>query len=95
MVNFQSFCLVLLLLSVNNTSINDHLNEYIMTSLRTVEGIDLEYVGVAFGEAERRRLESSARGWMERGVLFMDANRLHIPTSEFMLSDAVIESLFV
>lgn len=73
----------------------DHLNEYIMISLRTVEGIDLEYVGAAFGEAERRRLESSARGWMERGVLSMDANRLHIPTSEFMLSDAVIESLFV
>lgn len=72
----------------------DHLNEYIMTSLRTVEGIDLEYVSTAFGEAERRRLESLAIGWIERGVLSIDANRLHIPTSEFMLSDAVIESLF-
>ena len=73
----------------------DHLNEYIMTSLRTKEGIDLNYIKAKYGDMEHNRILSEARAWQERGVLAIADNRLFIPTSEFMLSDAVIESLFL
>jgi len=36
------------------------LNEYIMTSLRTMEGIDLDFVEREFGKEKRRRLESES-----------------------------------
>ena len=36
------------------------LNEYIMTSLRTTEGIDLDFVEETFGKEKRQRLESES-----------------------------------
>ena len=73
----------------------DHLNEYVMTSLRTMEGIDLNHISTIFGNQELERILSESTTWQERGTLRLADNRLYIPTSEFMLSDAVIESLFL
>ena len=78
-----------------NLSGTDHLNEYIMTALRTAEGIDLEHIFRCYGEEEKSRVLRLAEGWIERGTLIREAHRLYIPTREFMLSDAVIETLFV
>lgn len=72
----------------------DHMNEYVMTSLRRVEGIDLDYVVESFGQHEADRLMVLARSWIEAGVLQQCGNQLAIPTSKFMMSDAVIESFF-
>ena len=72
----------------------DHLNEYVMTSLRTIEGIDLEYVATRYGVSAAERILRSAEAWIERGALRYELHRLYIPTAEFMLSDAIIESLF-
>lgn len=72
----------------------DHMNEYVMTSLRRAEGIDLEYVEQRFGVAERRRLEQTAREWIAARVVEMRASSLAIRAERFLVSDAVIESLF-
>ena len=72
----------------------DHLNEYVMTSLRRVEGVDFRYVASRFGECEVERILASARGWIEAEVLCYDGHTLAIPTAKFMMSDAVIESIF-
>ena len=72
----------------------DHLNEYVMTQLRTSQGIDLEYVAVRYGEREAKRLLSSAELWVASGAMQHSANRLVIPSDRFLLSDAIIESLF-
>ncbi|MBO7264346.1 MAG: radical SAM family heme chaperone HemW [Alistipes sp.] len=76
-------------------STTDHLNEYIMTSLRTKEGIDLQHISATYGKKECERILKQALGWQERGAITIANNRLFIPTSEFMLSDAIIESLFL
>ena len=73
----------------------DHLNEYIMTSLRTKEGIDLNHISERYGNKERERILKQATSWQQREVLTLVEERLFIPTKEFMLSDAVIESLFL
>ena len=75
-------------------SVIDHLNEYIMTSLRRVEGIDLAYIADHYGEAQRRRVERAARVWIDSGALIICGDALAIPTSHLMLSDAIIETLF-
>ena len=72
----------------------DVYNEYVMTSLRRVEGVDLDIVACRFGVETRENLLASAKMWIKSGDLVLDKNILRIPTSHFLLSDAVIESLF-
>ena len=72
----------------------DHINEYVMTQLRTSNGVDLEFVAERYGEGEAQRLLRSAKPWLESGAVRQAANRLVIPSDKFLLSDAVIESLF-
>lgn len=72
----------------------DHLNEYVMTSLRRAEGIDLGFVAEHYGADEVERIVASAKGWVEAGVVQHRGNQLLIPTTKFMMSDAVIESIF-
>lgn len=73
---------------------SDHFNEYVMTSLRCAEGISLEYLSERFGESVRDRVMQIARSWIEAGDLRFEGDRLSIPPERFMISDAVIESLF-
>ena len=72
----------------------DRLNEYVMTSLRRVEGIDLSYIAQRFGRAEAERIERAAKVWLDAKTVIRQGDRLALPTSKFMLSDAVIESFF-
>lgn len=72
----------------------DHINEYVMIQLRTSNGVDLEFVAERYGEGEAQRLLRSAKPWLESGAVRQAANRLVIPSDKFLLSDAVIESLF-
>ena len=73
----------------------DHLNEYVMTALRTAEGIDLGLVASRFGDSEVERLLRLAESWIEASALKLKNNYLYIPAERFLLSDAVIESLFL
>ena len=73
----------------------DHLNEYIMTSLRTARGIDTLYLGTRFGARALQDVMLAAEPWLRSGALRNAESRLFIPAEKFLLSDAVIESLFV
>ena len=73
----------------------NHINEYIMTALRTMEGIDLNHMEAKYGKKECEHILKQAAAWQKQGVLIITDNRLFIPTSEFMISDAIIESLFL
>lgn len=73
---------------------SDHLNEYVMTALRTASGIDLGFVAERFGFSERQRLLALAQRWIDVAALRLDGENLVIPAESFLLSDAVIESLF-
>ena len=72
----------------------DHLNEYLMTSLRCCEGIDLEYIARRFGAKQADRIAQELRGWCDAGSVVMQDGRAAIPADKFLISDAVIESLF-
>lgn len=74
---------------------SDHLNEYVMTALRTAEGIDLGVVAARFGDCEVERILRLAKPWIEAGTLRRIDDSIRIPAERFLLSDAVIESLFL
>ena len=72
----------------------DRFNEYVMTALRCVEGVDVEYVRGRFGENSLKKMLSGAERWLLSGDMVADGGRLRIPVERFLVSDAVIESLF-
>ncbi len=72
----------------------DRCNEYVMTGLRTAEGISLAVAAERFGPETAARLTAAAGPWLAAGTLVRAGNRLRIPPERFLLSDAVIEALF-
>lgn len=72
----------------------DHFNEYIMTALRTAEGIDLQQLEVRFGKERLQKLLCGADRFLSSGDLRREGSRLAIPAVKFLISDAVIEALF-
>ena len=72
----------------------DHMNEYVMTSLRRVEGIDLGYIEERFGAKHAMRIKDAAREWVEADVVVAEGNRVAIRPERFLVSDAVIEAFF-
>ncbi len=73
----------------------DMQNEMVMTSLRCMEGLNIERFRERFGDAATRGVERAARRWIDGGELCLSAGWLYVPAEHFMVSDMVIESLFV
>lgn len=72
----------------------DRFNEYLLTRLRTAEGVDLDLIGAQFGAARRARTERLAAPMVRAGTLLSDGRRLAVPTRRMLVSDAVIGALF-
>ena len=72
----------------------DRFNEYVMTALRTAEGIDTREVTARFGTKRLERMREEAAPYLQSGALRDAGGRLTIPPERFLISDAVIEALF-
>lgn len=72
----------------------DHRNEWVMTALRCAEGIDLEAFGNRFGAVAKKQIMRAAEPWIVQGDVVVSERRMRVPAERFLISDAVIESLF-
>lgn len=72
----------------------DRFNEYVMTRLRTCEGIDLDEATALFGAERTARMRHDAEGWIRAGALRIEAGHMAVPPERMLVSDAVIEELF-
>ena len=72
----------------------DRYNEYLMTRLRTAEGLELATVETCFGKERAERLLRQAEPFMRVGEVCLASCRLSIPAEMFLVSDAVIGALF-
>lgn len=72
----------------------DRFNEYVMTRLRTAEGIDLGEAERLFGAARAARIVQDAAPWLESQTLVVSEGRIAVPPARMLVSDAVIETLF-
>jgi oxygen-independent coproporphyrinogen-3 oxidase len=71
------------------------LNEYIMTSLRTIEGISLQDVKQNFGEEKYMHLIESARHHLNREHLTIEDDHLKTTTEGMLLADGIAADMFV
>lgn len=73
---------------------HDRFNEYLLTRLRTAEGICLGELRQRFGAERAERLRREAARWIAAGTLRISSGRMAVSPEHFLVSDAVIESLF-
>jgi oxygen-independent coproporphyrinogen-3 oxidase len=67
-----------------------HLNEYIMTSLRTMEGLDLKKVEYAMDQ----ELRAVIRKFIERGLMTEESDHLKLTREGKLLADGIAAELF-
>lgn len=73
---------------------NDKYNEFVMTRLRIREGIFLPEVQAQFGEVKKKYLLKEAQAYLERGLLLLEKDYLHISKKGRFLADGISSSLF-
>jgi len=70
------------------------LNEYIMISLRTMEGCHLDHVAQRFGEGSSGILQHGAEHYIREGRMVMDTRRLILTREGKLLADGIAADLF-
>lgn len=73
----------------------DKLNEYIMTSLRTMWGCDLDYIETYFGISEKTRLEKKSVQFIDDKKMINEKNHLILSDEGFLFADGIAAELFV
>ena len=66
------------------------LNEYIMTSLRTMEGLDLSVLNAASG----LELRAASKKYIENGLIKMEDNFIKLTNEGKLLADGIAADLF-
>ena len=72
----------------------DVLNEYIMTSLRATEGLDLQYVTKHFGVQKGDFLESNATIYIHSNQMEKKQGRLILTKNGKLFADGIASALF-
>ena len=72
----------------------ERLNEFLMISLRTMEGIDLERLTAGWGEAERQRVLREAAPHLAAGHLLLDGGHLRLTDTGMLLADGIAAGMF-
>jgi oxygen-independent coproporphyrinogen-3 oxidase len=70
------------------------LNEYIMTSLRIIEGLDLAYVSKNFSAKEANNISASARKYESTGKLKTVNGKLILTREGKLFADGIAADLF-
>jgi oxygen-independent coproporphyrinogen III oxidase len=71
------------------------LNEIIMTSVRTSEGISLESISAQFGEAAGKRILSNAATYVKANKLVIEGASLRLSREGKLLADGIAADLFL
>ena len=70
------------------------LNEYIMISLRTMEGSDLQHMSARFGAERMQEMERRAAVYILDGKISVVENRLQLTQAGKLLADGIAADLF-
>jgi oxygen-independent coproporphyrinogen-3 oxidase len=70
-------------------------NEYIMTTLRTSEGININHVINQFGEENKKQLITAAQKFIVSGRLIIQAENLQLTNEGKFFADGIAGDLFV
>lgn len=70
------------------------LNEYIMTSLRTMEGLSLLHVEKRWGNAMAMAVTKEAQAYLQAGNMLFDNQYFRLTNTGRLLADGIASDLF-
>lgn len=73
----------------------DRYNEYIMVSLRTMWGIDLDYIAGAFGNQAQQNLLEAAQRFAEKNWINITADSIKLSRQGRLFADRIASDLFL
>ena len=82
-------------MEVEVLSTTDKYNEYIMTGLRTVWGVSLKKIEIAFGNTYKEYALLQAEKYIEAHLLFLDGDILKTTKKGMFLADGIASHLFM
>ena len=71
------------------------LNEYVMTSLRTIEGMDLNFIEKKFSEKEKNRIENLLIQKIKKENYFKEGKKVILTNEGKLFADAIAVELFL
>ncbi len=75
-------------------TVSQQMNEYIMTSLRTMEGIDLELVEKKWGNRAAEKIKGMAAKYLMEGKARMQVEKFQLTSEGKFLADGIAADLF-
>jgi len=76
-------------------ALNDQVNEYLMTSLRTMWGTDLDLLEKRFGPSVRSRIEDAVRPFVRSGEAIREESHIKLTTKGKFFADRIASELFL
>lgn len=73
----------------------EHYHDYLITSLRTREGVDLTLLTDRFGEETEKHFRDKAGCFLKEGLMWEQGARLAIKPENWLLADHIIRELFL
>ena len=70
------------------------LNEYVMTALRTKEGININYITTIFGDENKNRILLEAQKFIDTGRLILQGENLYLTKEGKFFADGIAGDLF-
>ncbi len=70
-------------------------HDYLITSLRTCEGADLNLILELFGESVRNDFTGKCDHFIKEGLMFEQGSRVAIEPDSWLLADHIMRELFL
>ncbi|RBQ10322.1 radical SAM family heme chaperone HemW [Pedobacter miscanthi] len=80
---------------VEELSLNDRFNEYIMTSLRTMWGTDLQKINADFGKDFLEETKYNLKNFEDKDWLIIDEDKIRLSQNGKLFADHIASELFV
>lgn len=81
--------------TVEQLSKADKFNEYIMTSLRTMWGTDLDKIESDFGKRSSEMVKKELKSLVEQGKVYLSENKIYLSNDGKLFADGIAASLFI
>ena len=74
---------------------DDKFNEYVMTSLRTSWGCDIEKISSEYGNTYAEYFLRNVKKYLESGEMLKDFNTYHLTDEGMLFADGIASDLFL
>jgi len=80
---------------IETLTINQQFNEYVMTALRTIDGIDLLYLSERYGNNYLIHTKKEIVKWINQGFAIFFNNNIKLTYSGKLMADGIASDLFI